>query len=53
MYPNPRKDNAWDNDAVQWLLDKPDVVAATFTRGTLMECLRCQPDKVENQAWPG
>lgn len=48
VYPNPRKDNAWDNDAVHWLLDHPDV-AASFARGTLMECLRCQPDKVENQ----
>ncbi len=47
-YPNPRNDNAWDNDAVHWLLDQPDV-AASFKRGPLMECLRRQPGRVKNQ----
>lgn len=48
VYPNSRKDNSWDNDAVHWLLTRPDV-AASFTRGPLMECLRCQPQRVEDQ----
>jgi len=47
-YPNPRNDNPWDNDAVHWLLDKPDVAAA-FKRVPLFECLRCQPGRVRNQ----
>lgn len=47
-YPNPRNDNPWDNDAVHWLLDHADV-AAEFTRGALMECLRRQPGRVRNQ----
>ena len=47
-YPNPRNDNPWDNDAIHWLLDQPDV-AASFKRGPLMECLRRQPGRLKNQ----
>ena len=47
-YPNPRGDNPWDNDAVHWLLDKPDV-AQRFKRGPLMECLRRQPARLRHQ----
>lgn len=46
-YPNPRGDNAWDNDAVQWLLTHDDV-AAQFDRANLMECARRQPRRLEN-----
>jgi hypothetical protein len=45
-YPNPRNDNAWDNDAVHWLLEHPDV-AAQFERGDLFECARRQPKRLE------
>ena len=48
-YPNPRGDNPYDNDAVHWLLEQPGVHAAGWTRGTLMECLRRQPNRVRNQ----
>ena len=47
-YPNPRGDDPWDNDAVHYLLDQPDV-AASFKRGPLMECLRRQPNRLKNQ----
>src|SRR4051812_26226641 len=46
-YPNPRGDNAWDNDAVHWLLEHPDV-AEHFDRHNLMECARRQPKRLEN-----
>ncbi len=46
-YPNPRNDNAWDNDAVHWLLAHSDVAAA-FERGDLFECARRQPKRLEN-----
>ncbi len=46
-YPNPRGDNAWDNDAVHWLLEHPDV-SAVFTRHDLAECTRRQPKRLEN-----
>ena len=45
-YPNPRNDNAWDNDAVYWLLEHADV-AERFERGDLLECARRQPKRVE------
>jgi hypothetical protein len=45
-YPNPRRDNAWDNDAVHWLLDQEG--AEPYTRGTIMECARRQPGRVAN-----
>lgn len=47
-YPNPRGDNHWDNDAVHWLLEKPDV-AERFKRGPLMECLRRQPGRLRRE----
>jgi len=47
-YPNPRGDDPWDNDAVHYLLDQPDV-AISFKRGPLMECLRRQPNRLKNQ----
>lgn len=47
-FPNPKGDNPWDNDAVRWLLLKPDVAAA-FKFVPLFECLRCQPARVANQ----
>jgi len=47
-YPNPRNDDAWDNDAVHYLLDQP-VVSSAFKRGPLMECLRRQPNRLRNQ----
>lgn len=46
-YPNPRNDNAWDNDAVHWMLEHLDV-ADTFERGDLFECARRQPKRLEN-----
>lgn len=46
-FPNPRGDNAWDNDAVQWMLLHSDV-AAHFDRGALMECARRQPKRQES-----
>jgi hypothetical protein len=45
-YPNPRGDNAWDNDAVHWLLEHADVSDA-FDRHNLMECARRQPKRLE------
>lgn len=39
-YPNPRGDDAWDNDAVQWLLLRG--TSNKWTRGVLMEALRRQ-----------
>ena len=47
-YPNPRGDDAWDDDAVQWLLEQPGV-AGEFTRGTLFECARRQPRWLQQQ----
>jgi len=47
-YPNPRSDDAWDNDAVHWLLDQPGV-GAEWTRGTLMEAARRQPKWTEQR----
>lgn len=46
-YPNPRNDDPWDNDAVHWLLDHPDV-AANFTRHNLFECARRQPRRLQD-----
>lgn len=46
-YPNPRGDDAWDNDAVHWLLLQDR--GATWTRGTLMEALRRQDRWVMNR----
>lgn len=46
-YPNPRSDNAWDNDSVHWLLKHPDV-SEYFSRHDLMECARRQPKRLEN-----
>lgn len=45
-YENPRGDNPWDNDAVHWLLEHPDV-AAEFDKHNLMECARRQPKRLE------
>ena len=47
-YPNPRGNNPWDNDTVNWLFEQPGV-AARCSIGTLMECLRRQPGRVRNQ----
>src|SRR5687768_5433818 len=47
-YPNPRGDNAWDNDAVHWLLTHADV-SSHFDRGSLMECARRQAKRLENE----
>lgn len=47
-YPNPRGDDAWDNDAIHFLLEQPDV-SATFKRGPLAECLRRQPNRLDKQ----
>src|SRR3954452_7614683 len=41
-YPNPRNDNAWDNDAVHWLLAHPDV-AERFGGGAWRGCARRKP----------
>lgn len=47
-YSNPKGDNAWDNDAVQWMvLEHPDVAEA-FDRGALMECARRQAHRLES-----
>lgn len=46
-YPNPRNDDPWDNDAIHWLLDHPDVAAA-FTRHNLFECARRQPRRLQD-----
>lgn len=45
-FPNPRHDDPWDNDAVQWLLLKSG--ASKWTRGTLFEALRRQPRLVQD-----
>src|SRR4051794_1274861 len=45
-YENPKGDNPWDNDAVQWLLTHEDV-AAEFDRHNLMECARRQKKRLE------
>lgn len=44
-YPNLRKDNPWDNDAVSWLLEHDDV-AKHFKRTDLFECARRQPQRL-------
>lgn len=46
-FPNPRGDDAWDNDAVHWLLHQDQ--SAQWTRGTLMEALRRQDRLVRNR----
>lgn len=46
-YPNPRNDNAWDNDAVSWLLEHNDV-AEHFKRTDLFECARRQSQRMIN-----
>ena len=46
-YPNPRGDNAWDNDAAHWLLEHEDVTEH-FDRHNLMECARRQRKRLEN-----
>src|SRR5450432_3363990 len=48
-YPNPRGDDPWDHDAVQWLLLEHPDVAQEFTRGTLFECVRRQPQRLGNE----
>ena len=45
-FDNPKGDNPWDNDAVQWLLTHDDV-AAEFDRHNLMECARRQKKRLE------
>lgn len=45
-YENPKRDNPWDNDAVQWLLTHEDV-SAEFDRHNLMECARRQKKRIE------
>lgn len=45
-FPNPRNDDPWDNDAVQWLLLK--LGGSNWTRGTLFEALRRQPRLVQD-----
>jgi hypothetical protein len=45
-YENPKRDNPWDNDAVQWLLTHEDV-SAEFDRHNLMECARRQKKRLE------
>ncbi|MFV0316207.1 MAG: hypothetical protein ACK5O2_04505 [Microthrixaceae bacterium] len=47
-YPNPRGDDPWDNDAVHYLLEQPDV-DASFRRGPLTECLRRQANRLDKQ----
>jgi hypothetical protein len=49
-YPNPRPDQPWDHDAVQWLLLEHEDVGREFTRGTLFECARRQPRRLELDA---
>ncbi len=46
-YDNPREDDPWDNDAVQWLLLQPG--GSSCTRHNLAECLRHQPARVKKQ----
>jgi hypothetical protein len=48
-YPNPRGDDPWDHDAVEWLLHEHPEVAREFTRGSLFECARRQPQRVRSQ----
>jgi hypothetical protein len=45
--PNPRGDDAWDNDAVHWLLLQDR--GTTRTRGALIEALRRQNRLVMNR----
>lgn len=40
-YPNPRNDDAWDNDTVHWLLRQKG--GRRWAHGVLFECLRQQP----------
>ena len=47
-YPNSRNDDPWDNDAVSYLLTKPDV-ARVWKKGPLFECLRRQPGWIQKQ----
>lgn len=47
-YPNPRNDDPWDNDAVQWLLQQAG--GNRWTRGVLFEHLRRQRRLVERDA---
>lgn len=42
-YPNPRNDDAWDNDTVHWLLRQKG--GRGWTHGVLFECLREQPNQ--------
>lgn len=46
-YPNPRGDDAWDNDAVHWLLLQDR--STKWTRATLMEALRRQERLVRDR----
>lgn len=46
-YENPRDDDPWDNDAVQWLLLQPG--GSSWTRHNLAECLRHQPARLKKQ----
>jgi hypothetical protein len=46
-FDNPRGDDPWDNDAVQWLLRQPG--GEGWTRGTLFKALRRQPGWVSQR----
>ena len=39
-------DDPWDANAVRWLLGRPG--GSSWTRGTLMECLRRQPNRLRS-----
>lgn len=46
-YPNPRGNDPWDNDAVHWLLEHPDV-SEVFDHHNLFECARRQPKRMQD-----
>lgn len=46
-YPNPRNDDPWDHDAVQWLLLQDR--NSRWTRGSLFEALRRQSHLERNR----
>ena len=46
-YPNPKRDDPWDNHAVHWLLEQEG--AEGWTRHNLMECLRHQPARLKSR----
>lgn len=45
--PDRPQDDPWDANAVRYLLDTPE--GGSWSRGTLMECLRGQRNRVERQ----